>query len=227
MITHIFFDLDDTLLDFHKAEHIALSKTFSHFGIKPTEEILNLYSQINKAQWERLEKGELTRSEVKTERYRILFNELGVTLSPKDTTAYYENMLSFGHYFVDGAIETLNQLKDYSLFIVSNGAVKVQNKRLDSAGIKPFFKKIFISESLGVNKPDKQFFDICFSEIPSFNKENAVIIGDSLTSDIKGGINAGIKTVWFNPHSSKNSSTIFPDHEINTLAEFPDLIKKI
>ncbi len=227
MITHIFFDLDDTLLDFHKAEHTALSKTLAHFGVNPAEETLSLYSRINKTQWERLEKGELTRDEVKTERYRILFNELGVTLSPKDATAYYENMLSFGHYFIDGAVEVLTQLKDYNLFIVSNGAVKVQNARLDSAGIKPFFKKIFISESLGVNKPDKRFFDICFSQIPSFDKENAVIIGDSLTSDIKGGINAGIKTVWFNPNSLKNPSTVLPDYEIHSLSALPNLIKKM
>ena len=169
MIRNVLFDLDDTLFDFHKAEKIALTKTLVHFGIDPTEETLALYSTINAAHWKRLELGEISREEVKVGRYRELFKTIGVECDPVKATAYYESMLAIGHYFMPGAPELLEELyRKYRLYIVSNGT-----------------DGIFISQILGANKPDKQFFDICFAEIPDFSLSETVIIGDSLSSDIK------------------------------------------
>ena len=228
MIRNVLFDLDDTLFDFHKAEKIALTKTLVHFGIDPTEEALALYSTINAAHWKRLELGEISREEVKVGRYRELFKTIGVECDPVKATAYYESMLAIGHYFMPGAPELLEELYGkYRLYIVSNGTAKVQEGRIGSSGIKKYMDGIFISQILGANKPDKQFFDICFSEIPDFSLSETVIIGDSLSSDIKGGINAGIITVWFNPKGIENDNDIKPDYTIKELSEVPGLLSQI
>lgn len=228
MIRNVLFDLDDTLFDFHKAEKIALTKTLVHFGIDPTEETLALYSTINAAHWKRLELGEISREEVKVGRYRELFKTIGVECDPVKATAYYESMLAIGHYFMPGAPELLEELyRKYRLYIVSNGTAKVQEGRIGSSGIAKYMEGIFISQILGANKPDKQFFDICFAEIPDFSLSETVIIGDSLSSDIKGGINAGITTVWFNPKGIENNNDIKPDYTIKELSEVPGLLSQI
>lgn len=228
MIRNVLFDLDDTLFDFHKAEKIALTKTLVHFGIDPTEETLALYSTINAVHWKRLELGEISREEVKVGRYRELFKTIGVECDPVKATAYYESMLAIGHYFMPGAPELLEELYGkYRLYIVSNGTAKVQEGRIGSSGIAKYMDGIFISQILDANKPDKQFFDICFAEIPDFLLSETVIIGDSLSSDIKGGINAGITTVWFNPKGIENDSDIKPDYTINELSEVPGLLSQI
>ena len=228
MIRNVLFDLDDTLFDFHKAEKIALTKTLVHFGIDPTEETLALYSTINAAHWKRLELGEISREEVKVGRYRELFKTIGVECDPVKATAYYESMLAIGHYFMPGAPELLEELyRKYRLYIVSNGTAKVQEGRIGSSGIAKYMDGIFISQILGANKPDKQFFDICFAEIPDFLLSETVIIGDSLSSDIKGGINAGITTVWFNPKGIENDNDIKPDYTIKELSEVPGLLSQI
>ena len=228
MIRNVLFDLDDTLFDFHKAEKIALTKTLVHFGIDPTEETLALYSTINAAHWKRLELGEISREEVKVGRYRELFKTIGVECDPVKATAYYESMLAIGHYFMPGAPELLEELyRKYRLYIVSNGTAKVQEGRIGSSVIAKYMDGIFISQILGANKPDKQFFDICFAEIPDFSLSETVIIGDSLSSDIKGGINAGIITVWFNPKGRENDSDIKPDYTIKELSEVPGLLSQI
>lgn len=228
MIRNVLFDLDDTLFDFHKAEKIALTKTLVHFGIDPTEETLALYSTINAAHWKRLELGEISREEVKVGRYRELFKTIGVECDPVKATAYYESMLAIGHYFMPGAPELLEDLyRKYRLYIVSNGTAKVQEGRIGSSGIAKYMDGIFISQILGANKPDKQFFDICFAEIPDFSLSETVIIGDSLSSDIKGGINAGITTVWFNPKGIENNNDIKPDYTIKELSEVPGLLSQI
>ena len=228
MIRNVLFDLDDTLFDFHKAEKIALTKTLVHFGIDPTEETLALYSTINTAHWKRLELGEISREEVKVGRYRELFKTIGVECDPVKATAYYESMLAIGHYFMPGAPELLEELyRKYRLYIVSNGTAKVQEGRIGSSGIAKYMDGIFISQILGANKPDKQFFDICFAEIPDFSLSETVIIGDSLSSDIKGGINAGITTVWFNPKGIENDNDIKPDYTIKELSEVPGLLSQI
>lgn len=228
MIRNVLFDLDDTLFDFHKAEKMALTKTLVHFGIDPTEETLALYSTINAAHWKRLELGEISREEVKVGRYRELFKTIGVECDPVKATAYYESMLAIGHYFMPGAPELLEELYGkYRLYIVSNGTEKVQEGRIGSSGIAKYMDGIFISQILGANKPDKQFFDICFAEIPDFSLSETVIIGDSLSSDIKGGINAGITTVWFNPKGIENDNDIKPDYTIKELSEVPGLLSQI
>ena len=228
MIRYILFDVDDTLLDFGKAEAAAIRKTFERIGIPVTEKLIRRYSEINAQQWARFEKGEITREKLLTERFDILFSELGINVPSEMAQASYEYLLGIGHYFVDGAEELLEALKDkYELYIVSNGNASVQDRRLKSAGIIPYFKDIFISERVGFNKPSAEFFEACFERIPGFEKDKAVIVGDRLSSDILGGINAGVKTCWFNPRGDAPDPDIPADYEIKHLSERPALLESI
>ena len=228
MIKYVLFDVDDTLLDFGKAEAAAIRKTFERIGIPVTDELIRRYSEINAQQWSRFEKGEITREKLLTERFDILFSELGINVPSEMAQASYEYLLGIGHYFVDGAEELLEALKDkYELYIVSNGNASVQDRRLKSAGIIPYFKDIFISERVGFNKPSAEFFEACFERIPGFEKDKAVIVGDRLSSDILGGINAGVKTCWFNPRGDAPDPDIPADYEIKHLNELPALLESI
>lgn len=228
VIKTVLFDLDDTLLDFHKAEAIALRKTLIALEVEPSEATIARYSEINAAQWRLLEEGKLTREQVLTRRFSILFDELGVERSSAQAKKIYEHLLGIGHYFIPGAPEVLAALAPkYDLYLVSNGTATVQESRLESAGIEPYFKNIFISQAIGFDKPQKEFFDRCFAQIPNFVREEAIIVGDSLTSDMRGGCNAGIRTCWFNPHRKPRCAEIPVDYEIAALVELPALLEQI
>ena len=228
MVEFLFLDLDDTILDFHKAEHIALGKTFRGFGLEPTEDVMARYSLINKAHWERLERKELTREEVLVGRFAVLFSEYGIDVDPTQCARTYENNLSIGHYFLPGAYEAVESLsKKYKLYLASNGTAKVQAGRLESANINHFFQEIFISQEIGANKPDIKYFEGCFAKIPDFDVTKSMIVGDSLTSDILGGIQAGMKTCWVNPTGKIAPADIQPDYEIKSLSELENLLETL
>ena len=225
MIEFLFLDLDDTILDFHKAERIAISKTIRQFGVEPTEEILNLYHGINKWHWEQLELGTMTRAEVLVNRFGVLFEKLGKTVDAPKCAKTYEYNLSQGHWFLPGAEEAVGRLsKKYRLFLASNGTATVQKGRMTSANLYRFFETVFVSQEIGHNKPSKAYFDACFATISGFEREKAMIVGDSLSSDIKGGINAGIRTVWVNPEH-KDCGAIKPDYEIEALSQLEELLE--
>ena len=224
----VLMDLDDTILDFRKAEHRALARSLEELGVPYDETVLNRYSVINLQHWERLENGEITREQVLVGRFEQLLRELGAEKDAALLRDTYERNLSEGHFFVDGAEELLDALYGkYRLFLVSNGTACVQQGRLASAGIASYFEKIFISEKLGANKPDKAFFDRCFAQIPGFDRERCILVGDSLTSDIRGGINAGVRTCWFNLRGNPEREDIVPDYRIDSLAELPELLERI
>ncbi len=178
MLKNIFLDLDDTILNFTAGEAKALSQTLREAGIEPTEAILDRYHIINTAHWELLEEGRLTRDEVLVQRFEQLFRELGVDHSGKAISERYEVLLSCQHDFMPGAEQLLKDLSSrYDLYLASNGAAAVQNPRLDDAGLRPYFKGIFISEEMGADKPSKAFFDACFAAIPGFRLEETVMVG--------------------------------------------------
>ena len=224
----ILLDLDNTILDFDEAEARALSKSLKELGEEPRQEILRRYHTVNLGYWERLENGEMTREEILVGRFCQLKDEFDLHVDPAALRDRYEYNLSHGHYYIEGAEGLLNTLqKKYRLFLVSNGTAVVQKGRLDSAGIRPIFEKIFISEDLGVNKPEKQFFMKCFAEIPNFDRSRCIMVGDSLTSDIRGGQNAGIMTCWFHRQDKAPREDIVPDYEISSLAELPELLERV
>ena len=226
MFEFLFLDLDDTILDFQKAEHIALSKTLRSFGLEPTETVLKRYNLINKAHWEALERKELTREQVLVGRFQVLFEEMGIAVEPVQVARAYENNLSIGHYFLPGAEEAVESLsKKYKLYLASNGTAKVQAGRLASAGISRFFEEVFVSQEIGANKPSVEYFERCFAQIPGFDKSKAIIVGDSLTSDILGGQNAGIATCWVNPQHKEGKPGIRVDYEIEALSQLENLLE--
>ena len=228
MIKYVFLDLDDTIFDFHKAEALALSKMLSEFGITPDKEMSERYSKINKSQWELLEKKLKTREEVLNDRFTIFFSEIGADIDSGKAREIYEYTLGCGHYFLDGAEELLEALYGkYKLYLASNGTESVQTRRIASSGIEKYFDGIFISQTIGADKPSEKYFETCFSRIPDFSREETVIIGDSITSDILGGKNAGIKTCLFNPSRKANTTNIKPDYEITSLSEIAELLERI
>ncbi|HBL40780.1 MAG TPA: noncanonical pyrimidine nucleotidase, YjjG family [Ruminococcaceae bacterium] len=227
MIRNILLDLDDTLLDFKAAEKQAVHRVLTQYGVAVTEEILQRYSQINDSQWKRLERGEITVDEVKVHRYELLFEELGVQANAAQVTKDYEGFLAAQHPVLPGARVMMEALFGrYRLYLVSNGTARVQNQRLDDSGFRRYFDGVFLSQDIGFNKPNPAFFDACFEQIEGFDKAQSVILGDSLTSDILGGNQAGICTVWYNPHG-KTASGIQPSYQISSLTDFVKLVEKL
>lgn len=224
----VFFDLDDTILDFHAAERNALKGAFDELEIACGEALLRRYSEINVSCWQKLERGEMTREEVLVSRFEKLFREKGIACDARTAQERYETRLERGHYFMPGAPELLEELfPKYDLYLVSNGNTVTQESRLKSAAIGPYFKGIFISEQIGVNKPARAFFEACFAAVPDFRAQDAIIVGDSLSSDILGGINAGIRTCWYNPAHAPEREDIRADYTVFSLAELPELLEKI
>lgn len=228
MIEFLFLDMDDTILDFHKAEAIALRKTLEGFGLNPTEAVCARYSQINREHWQRLENRELTREQVVVGRFATLFREYGIEVEAYDVAMTYEQNLSLGHYFLPGAEEALQKLsKKYKLYLASNGTSRVQWPRLESSGIGKYFQEIFISQDMGADKPSMEYYNACFAKIPGFDVSRAMMVGDSLTSDIRGGNNAGMLTCWVNARKEKGREDIPADYEIEYLSQLEALLENL
>lgn len=228
MYEFLFLDLDETILDFHKAQDVALDQTLRNAGIDPTPEAKALYTRINLNCWEMLERKEITLEELKYRRFPEFFAVLGVQADDRAAVADYQRLLSQGIYLIPGAMEAVISLRrKYRLFIASNGTGDVQRQRIAGAGLEPWFENIFISDELGANKPSPAFFEKAFARIPGFDKSKAIIVGDSLTSDMLGGINAGITTCWVNPQGKPRRPDIPVDYEIRSLAELETLLETL
>ena len=227
MIRDVLLDLDDTILDFHLSENKAIKQTLHDFSLPDDDETARLYSRLNDSVWKKLEKGEMTREEILVERFRLLTEALGVKTDPREINNRYRGYLSQGGDLLPGAEELLKTLYGrYRLFIVSNGSTEIQHSRVARAGIGRYFDGLFFSEEIGADKPSKTFFDRCFAAIDGFDRERAVLVGDSLTSDILGGVNAGVRTCWFNP-LGRQAEKILPDVTFGTLEELPAILEKL
>jgi 2-haloacid dehalogenase len=221
----LLFDVDDTLLDFGAAEKLALQLLFEKQNIPLTSEVEEQYKKINQGLWRRFEAGELDRDEVVNTRFSILFNEYGKEMDGILLEKNYRSYLEQGHQLVDGAFVLISELhNDFDLYVVTNGVSKTQDKRLRDSGLFPLFRNIFVSEDTGYQKPMKEFFDYVFSRIPNFRVEEALIIGDSLSADIKGGELAGMDTCWFNPNMKYNHTNIKPSYQIHNLEELKQIV---
>jgi len=222
----LLFDVDDTLLDFGAAEKDALRLLFEEMNIPLTAEIEALYKRINHGLWKLFEEGTMERDEVVNTRFALLFKELGQEVDGARFERKYRAYLEEGHALIEGAMELIADLQHrYDLYVVTNGVSKTQYKRLLAAGLHPIFKHVFVSEDTGYQKPMKEFFDYVFARIPGFDVEQALIIGDSLTADIKGGQLAGLDTCWFNPARKPNETVIVPTYEIQRLDELYGILK--
>lgn len=228
MFEILLIDLDDTILDFKKQEHVAIRKTLRDAGLEPTEVVCARYSQINDWHWKQLEKGTITRDEVLYGRFRVLFGEMGIDADPVATSQAYMENLGSGHYFLPGAEEAIRSLgQKYRVFLASNGTSVVQKRRIKSAGLEEMVEGIFISQDAGVNKPGKGFFDYCFAHIPDFDIQKVLMVGDSLSSDILGGQNAGIPTCWVAPKDKVCTLEKQPDYRIESITELETLLASL
>ena len=161
-------------------------------------------------------------------RFQLVFDQEQADCDPVAFAKSYENNLCIGHYFLPGAEEAVMALsRKYRLFLASNGTASVQKGRMTSANLYRFFVKSFVSEEIGHNKPSKAYFDAAFAQIPNFDPNKALMVGDSLTSDIKGGNNAGIRTCWVNPNHLPGDPNIHVDYEIEALHQLPALLEEL
>lgn len=217
----ILWDVDQTLLDFKKSESYAIKFCFKKFGKEASDETVALYSAINEGFWKLIEKGEIAKKEALRERFRSLFEKIGE--KDMDAEAFqeeYADALGSVYYYQDDSYALVKGLKGkYRQYLVTNGVTYTQMKKLRLSGFDKLVDGIFISEQIGVPKPNKEFFDKCFSTISGFRKETTVIVGDSLSSDMLGGNNAGIACCWYNPTGLKNTLDVRIDFEIKNLNE--------
>lgn len=214
------FDADETLFDYMRAEQEALEQTCRIFEV-PYENVLQKYRSINNALWKLFETQGISRKELKFERFARLFAEIGVKRDIEEFNRTYLYELGKGDYLLDGAYEICKEIHAMNkrIYVVTNGSTVVQKMRFGSSKIKQFISDIFISEEIGLQKPQKEYFEYVFSHIENFKISKTIIVGDSLTSDIKGGYNAGISTCWFNPNGEQNHSGITPTYEITDLSQ--------
>lgn len=227
-IKHVLLDLDDTIFDFKRSERYSISLALSDVGIEPTDEVVSLYSSINRSCWEALERKEMTREEVLVKRFERLLSALGKEGEPERIKELYENTLSGCHFLVPGAVELIHSLRGrYTLSIASNGTARVQDKRIAKSTLAPLFDHIFISEKLGADKPSKIFFDKCLEALGNPDPCQVVIVGDSMSSDIKGGVLYGLHTIRFTPGGKGTYGDIRPEYEAVSLDEVPGIIEKI
>lgn len=221
----ILIDADGTIFDFDACEREALRIALTKHGYMFNEDILSLYSGINLALWKRLERGEVDRQFVIYERFRKLFEELGIEDDGVSLEDYYQVILGMQHFYIEDAPKVLDYLhQKYDIYAVTNGITATQLSRFKGSGADKYMKRIFVSEETGFQKPRKEFFDYCFERIDNINLSETIIIGDSLTSDILGGNNAGIDTCWFNPGAAVNNTNAMVDIEIRKLRELMDIL---
>ena len=232
MIKYLLWDIDNTLLSFDLAERASMTKGFDKFGLNISDDkALEVYKNINDKYWKMLEKGEMTREEILTGRFEEFFDLYDIAYDEKlvnDFNLFYQEELGKQVFFNDYAEEVLQKIsKDYKQYAVTNGSKIAQTGKLKNSGLDKVFDGVFISEDLGVDKPYKEFFDIVFDQIGSDNRDDYIIIGDSLTSDIRGGNNAGIRTIWYNKDGKENIHGVRVDYMVDKLSDIPAIIKEI
>lgn len=215
----LLFDADDTLLDFKKAERCAVSALLSGYGIAVSERIVQSYSEINAEVWKKLEKGEIKREKLSDLRFELFFERENIKFDPHEAGLIYYGLLSKQGQTLDGAIEILKYFhRKKTVCIVTNGMANVQKSRLKLSGINMYTDKVFISELVGANKPKKEFFDAVFDEIKA-EKSDCLLVGDSLSADIKGGSDYGIDTCLLSPSSNPDCGNLTPTYIISSLSE--------
>lgn len=221
----LLFDVDGTLLDFDRAEEMGIEGLLEHYGVPVTAENKEKYHHLNKSYWERLERGEITRDQVLSLRFEEFFGDFGISVDGMDTDRLYREYLNEGAFLIDGARELLEGLKgQYELYIITNGVAATQYHRLGKSGLDRYFKDIFISEEAASQKPQPEYFEYCFKKMGRRDVENMLVIGDSLTSDIKGGNNVGIDTLWFNPHRQENTKRVHVEYEADSLEKIGKML---
>ncbi len=232
MITTILWDVDGTLLDFHYSQKLALDKCFRTIGLTMTEEIHERYSKINDSYWKRLELGEITKKQLLTGRFQTLFEECGI--EGVDLSAFmkeYQEELGNVFCYMDDSLGICKALKGrVKQYVITNGVTSTQKNKLKISGLAYCMDGLFISEEIGTAKPGKAFFDAVLAAVEETDKSKILVVGDSLSSDIKGGVLAGLKTCWYRPERIVDRTEYLldyqPDYQIDDLHQVFDLLER-
>ncbi|MDW3214858.1 MAG: YjjG family noncanonical pyrimidine nucleotidase [Ilumatobacteraceae bacterium] len=223
--THLLFDLDHTLLDSHESERLAYAHTMAAIGLADPDDHFDRYVTINQAMWVAVEAGDLQPSEVRHRRFERFIAEVGVDADPHAMAdAFVFGLGNFGELYegAHGVLETL--AAQHTLAMITNGLSEVQRARIERLGLADYFHTVIISSEVGVTKPRREIFDLAFAGLGNPGIENALMIGDSLTSDIAGGRNAGIDTCWYNPRRLPRSDTDIVTHEVDDLGSLEAIV---
>lgn len=222
----IFLDADNTLFDFDRAEHEALKRAMTQRGYAFTPESEAVYLSINRGLWEAFDRGEAEQKWLVVERFRRLDAALGGSNDPEAFNRDYLTYLGEGAWLLPGALELCRELKTAGcrLAIATNGVARVQHARMDASPLAQYMDGLFISEELGAQKPQAEFFLPMLERMGVADKSRCLMVGDNLRSDILGGLNAGLATAWYNPHRKANTTDILPTFTVATYQELKDLI---
>jgi 2-haloacid dehalogenase len=223
----VIFDADETLFDFRKSEREALKNTMVQFDIDYDENYhLKVYKDINTVIWKEFEDGLIIQKELNIERFKRLLNKLDIKFDETEFAKAYVKHLSCASFLYDDSIDLIESLyKNYRIIIITNGLKDVQDNRIRKSIIGKYFEDVVISEEVEVSKPDPKIFEHALNNIKHTDKSKVLMVGDSLTSDIQGGINFGIDTCWFNPNNIIKATAIEPTYEISNLMELKDILE--
>lgn len=225
----ILWDLDQTLLNFDLSMDHAIRATFKRFGLPIDDDIVVRYDAINRSFWNRFELGEINKEEVKTGRFRVLFEELDIQhISPEEVAITYQKELGSVFFYMDGAKELVMKLREmgYRQYVVTNGVNSTQANKMKLSGLDQIVDGVFVSELMGYPKPMKEYFDACFAALPDVKREECILVGDSLTSDMRGANNAGITACWFNPNGKRKDIDVKIDYEIHHFDELMSILEQ-
>lgn len=226
--TTILWDLDQTILDFDKSMDYALRASFEKLGLAITDEIVVRYAAINDSYWKRLELGEVTKEEVLLGRFRTLFEELKITqYRAEDIAGIYQERLGSVAFFLENADKVVIRLKEegYRQYVLTNGVNRTQAHKMKISGLDQLMDGVFVSEVIGYPKPMKEYYDACFAQLEGISRAECLIVGDSLTSDIKGANNAGVAACWYNSQGIENTLAVTVDYEIKHLEELYKILE--
>lgn len=222
----ILFDADNTLLDFDAAESKALAETLTHYGIEPDAATVQTYREINNELWAQLEKGQIRREKLGSERFARFLKAVNAAGSGAEMNRFYLEQLSTHPDLLNPDVpEALRELAEVAtLAVVTNGFDRVQSRRIQESGLGEFFEGVFVSEKLDAEKPNRKIYDAALRALGIENRSRVLVVGDSLTSDVQGGANAGLDTCWFNPNHAENPGKVTPTYEVAALEELYPLV---
>ncbi|MDE6506284.1 MAG: YjjG family noncanonical pyrimidine nucleotidase [Eubacterium sp.] len=225
MITTVLIDVDNTLLDFNECAKATIKTAFKNRKLNYSENVFPVFKEVNDILWCKIETGEIDKQTLYQLRWKTVFERLGISANGPEFEQYFRMLFSESKQPVEGAYDILEYLSDrYTLCVASNASYQQQLKRLNHADMMKYFKHIFNSEQLGAPKPEKAFFDACFERLGNVPKDEVIMIGDSLSADISGGVSYGIKTIWFNYDKIPVSADIKADYIVHSLAEIKNYL---
>lgn len=221
--TTLLFDVDDTLLDFGKAEDNAVTKLFGSYDIPLTDENKKRYVEHNRSLWKKLEKKEITREQLFKIRFTEFFGMMGVEADGEKANAEFISYIAEGSFLMDGALEVCRELhENHKIYLITNGSKKAQRGRLNGSPLMEYIDGVFISEKIGFVKPQKEFFDYVLSQIDEKDKSKLLVIGDSLSSDIKGASDYGIDSCWVSAGADNDSPATY---HIGKITKLTDIVR--